>query len=240
MILVGLVSIAVVTLATAAQAVTGFGSALVAVPLLALVVDPVAAVVGMTTLSTVMTAMAAVRERDHVVGALVWRFSLTGLLGLPLGLLVLTALSPRHLTLLVAMVLGVLVVLLAAGVRVPAGPVAQGIAGVAGGALLTSTGMNGPPLVVTLQAMGLPPRPFRATLQGIFVVQDVMAVVGFAIVGSIDRVALLLAAAGVLGIPLGWWLGDRVFHAMSAETFRRVVLVGLGATTLVALVKAFA
>lgn len=237
-VVISLVAVVVFTIASAAQAVTGFGSALIAVPLLALVVDPVAAVVSMTVLSLGLTSLGAVRERAHIDRRAVVFFGLTGLIGMPLGLLALRVLSASHLTLLMALVLAVLIVLLAARVRIPSGRGAQWLTGISSGALLTSTGMNGPPLVVTLQAMGMPPRPFRATLQGVFIVQDVLGVVGFVLVGSVDRTALWLAATGVVGIPVGWWLGDHAFRRMSAETFRRVVLIGLAVTAVVAAVRA--
>ncbi len=227
-------------LASTAQAVTGFGSALVAVPLLALIVDPATAVVAMTVLSLLLTGVGFVKERGYVDVPAARLFSLTGLIGIPLGLLALTALSTARLTLVIAIVLAVLVVLLAAQVRLPTGPVARWVTGVTSGALLTSTGMNGPPLVVTMQAMGMPPRTFRATLQAIFLVQDVVGVLGFFVVGALAPGALLLAACGILAVPVGWWLGDKVFHGMSPEVFRKVVLAGLAITALVAAVKALA
>lgn len=235
-----LIGVAVFALAAAAQAVTGFGSALVGVPLLAVVVDPVAAVVSVTAVAFVMTLGAVRRERHHVEGRAVRRFAMWGLVGLPLGLAALRLLPPARLTLVMAVVLLVLVVLLAVGIRVPAGPVAQRVAGVSSGALLTSTGMNGPPLVVMFQAMGMAPRQFRATLQGVFCIQDLLAVVGFVVVGSFSRNALLLVVGGLAGMPLGWLLGDRVFHSLSPVVFRRVVLVVLALTAVVAGVKALA
>lgn len=235
---ISLIGVIAFMLAAAAQAVTGFGSALVSVPLLALVVDPTAAVVAATTTALGLTAVVVLRERPHIEGWAVRRFSLTGVVGMPLGLAALHFFSAQRLTLLMALVLLVLVALLGTGVRLPAGPAAQRVAGVTSGALITSTGMNGPPLVVMLQAMALSPRRFRATLQGIFCVQDLLAVVGFAVIGSISRSALLLVAGGVVGMPVGWWVGDKAFHALSPVVFRRIVLAFLAVTAVVAAAKA--
>lgn len=240
LLVIVLVGLVVFALAAAAQAVTGFGSALVGVPLLALVVDPVAAVVSVTAVAFLMTTAAVRRERSHVEGSAMRRFAAWGLVGLPIGLAALRLLPPARLTLVMAVVLLVLVGLLAAGIRLPAGPVSQRAAGVASGALLASTGMNGPPLVVMFQAMGMPPRRFRATLQGVFCIQDLLAVIGFAVVGSFSRTALLLILGGIAGLPLGWRLGDRAFHALSPVVFRRVVLGLLVVTALVAGAKALA
>jgi uncharacterized membrane protein YfcA len=233
-LLVVLAAAAIFTLASATAAVGGFGLALVAVPLLALLVDPAAAVVATTILALGLAVAVVRRERLHVEGWAVRRFALSGLLGIPVGLAALRLLTADRLTLLMAAVLLVFVGLLAAGVQLPAGRGVQSLAGVTSGVLLASTGMNGPPLVVVLQAMGLSPRRFRATLQGVFCVQAALAVLGFAVIGSIDRTALLVVLGGTIGIPLGWRVGDRWFRAMSPEVFRRVVLVILALTAVTA------
>jgi uncharacterized membrane protein YfcA len=178
------------------------------------------------------------RERRHVDGWAVRRFSLIGVLGIPLGLAALRLLSADRLTLLMAVVLLVFVGLLAAGFQLPAGRGAQWVAGISSGFLLASTGMNGPPLVVILQAMGMSPRRFRASLQGVFFVQAALVVLGLVLIGGIDRTALLVVLGGAIGIPLGWRVGDRWFHALSPELFRRVVLSVLALTAVVAAVSA--
>jgi uncharacterized membrane protein YfcA len=238
LLLVVLAAAAVFTVASATAAVSGFGLALVAVPVIALLVDPAAAVVGTNILAMGLAAGVVRRERRHVEGWAVRRFALIGVLGIPLGLAALRLLSANRLTLLMAVVLLVFVALLAAGVQLPAGRGAQWVAGVTSGFLLASTGMNGPPLVVILQAMGMSPRRFRASLQGVFFVQAALVVLGLVIIGGIDRTALLVVLGGAIGIPLGWRVGDRWFHALSPEVFRRVVLAVLALTAVTAAVSA--
>lgn len=231
-------ALAVFTLASAGQAVTGFGLALISVPLLALLADPVSAVVAATAVGVVFTSFAAYTEREHLDTAVAGRFIGAGLLGLPLGLAALRLLSADQLTLLMAAVLATLVALMAAQVRLPGGRGPQLGAGVVSGALLTSTGMNGPPLVVVLHAARMAPQPFRATLQAVFSIQGLVALGAFTATGAVSATAALLAGAGVLGIPLGWVVGERCFRALSPETFRRVVLALLAATAVVAAVTA--
>jgi uncharacterized membrane protein YfcA len=235
---VALVALVVFTLAAAAQAVTGFGLALVAVPLMAVVVDPVAAVVATTTVSLVLTGLASCRERGHVERAVATRLTGAALVGMPLGLLVLTRLDEQSLKMVIAVALLVLVGLLVVNVRLPAGAAMQYGAGVVSGMSLTSTGMNGPPVVLALQARDLPPRRFRGTLQVIFCAQDLVAVVIFLVVGYLDAVTAVAAVAGVLGVPAGWRAGDRLFGRLPPERFRALVLVMLTLTALVALSSA--
>ena len=223
LLLVAGVAAAVFVLAAMAQAITGFGSALVAVPLLTLVVHPIAAVVAATAVSLVLTSGAAWRERSYVDVASARVLTLTGVLGMPLGLVPLVLADEARLEAWIAATMLVMVLLVAAGVRI--GARGLPVAGVLSGALLTSTGMNGPPLVMAL--MEREPRRYRATLQGVFAVQDVVAVAAFLALGYVDREVALLTASGLVGIPIGWRLGDAVFHRIPAARLRPVIVAGL-------------
>ena len=105
--------------------------------------------------------------------------------------------------------------------------------GVASGALLTSTAMNGPPLILALR--GLAPGRFRATLQAVFFGQDLVAIALLAALGHVSLVAMLIALAGALVMPLGWLAGDRVFAHVDRTTLRVIILAGLMVTAIVML-----
>jgi uncharacterized membrane protein YfcA len=208
----------------------------VAVPLLALVIGPADAVVLVTVVSLVLTGSGAVRDRHEVDGPLATRMVLAGMLGMPLGLLLLARAGDRVLGMLMAVtVLGALVLVLAR-VRVPAGTATTSVTGVLSGVLLTATGMNGPPLVLGVFAQRPEPRRFRGTLQAVLCAQDIAAVAGFAVVG-VGLLALLpYAALGVVSSRAGWWVGDRVFARIPAKRFDRVVAVALAASAVMLLV----
>lgn len=217
-----------------AQAVTGFGLALAAVPLLVLFLRPEQAVVTAVAVGAVITAIAWRRERAHVDVASARRLTGFALLGLPLGILALKLLSERLLTALVAVTVLTLVLAMRLRVRIPSGPTAVAVAGVASGALLTSTAMNGPPLVLVLQAAGHPPRTFRATLQAIFFLQGLVALVAFVALGSFDAVVAAASIGGVVGVRIGWAIGERIFDRLQPQTFQRAVTGLLVVSALVA------
>ncbi|NHC21848.1 TSUP family transporter [Nocardioides sp. IC4_145] len=213
--------------ASAAQAVTGFGFALVAVPALAAVTDPVRAVVVATLVGLALTTVSGARERAHVAAAPASRMVLGGLLGMPLGLVTLLHADEATLSLLICALVCLLATLLALRVRLPAGAGAQWGAGAVSGAMLTSTGLNGPPLVLLLQSTTLGPLRTRATLQVTFWCQELVAVGALLAVGRVDLELCVLAAAGALACPVGWRAGDAVFARIPEARFRPVVLVGL-------------
>lgn len=240
MTLAGFAAVAagVFMLAATAQALTGFGFALVAVPLLALVTDSVTAVVATTAVSLVLTGAVGYRERAHVERPTAIRFIVAGLIGMPLGLVALSRLDERSLTILIAVGVLLCAGLLWFSVELPAGRGPQWGTGVVSGTLLTSTGMNGPPVVLMMQAISLAPRRFRATLQVIFFGQDLAAVAAFAVLGYLDSAVAAAVVAGAAGVPAGWWLGDRLFGLLPTAHFRVLVLGTVTATAVVSIATA--
>ncbi|MFG2055806.1 sulfite exporter TauE/SafE family protein [Micromonospora sp. NPDC048930] len=222
-----LAAFGIVLLGALAQAVSGFGYALVTVPLLAATLDPRSAVVLSGLTSVGATLIAAVRERAHAR----WRVALaligTGLLGLPIGLLVLAYAPERLLRAVIAVVVLGCVALVWSGARIRTGRIGLGVVGVLVGALTAATGTNGPPLVAAFHSLGYDPRTFRATVAATFAGTGLMGLAGFAATGQLHADVVRTALVALPAVPLGWWLGNRLFHRLDPVVFRRIVLVGL-------------
>lgn len=240
MLTLALVALGVFLLAGVAQAVTGFGLALAAVPLLTLVIEPAQAVVVTVVVGAFITAVGWRQHAAYVDPPLVRRLTGWAVLGLPLGFLALSLLPRRTLASVIAATVLVLVVAIAVGVRLPSGTAAQRVAGFVSGVLLTSTAMNGPPLVLVLQGMNASPRTFRATLQAVFCLHDLLALAGFIVLGAVDSTVLVAVGGGLVGVRGGWWLGGHVFDRLSVVMFRRGVLGSLAAASVVACWNAWA
>jgi hypothetical protein len=227
-----LLVVAAVAAGAAVQSATGFGYALLVAPILAAVVGPEDGVVTLTLIGVPMTAWNLSRWHEHLDRRLALVVSVAGLVGMPLGLWLLDTTDERTLTLLVSGVVLLLTALLWRRVRFPAGRATEIVAGVTSGALATSTGTNGPPLVIAFQAGGLAPEAFRATLAAAFIVEGLAALAGFWARGLIHPQNVRLALLGLLAVPVGGLLGERVFARMDAGRFRSAVLVLLAATGL--------
>jgi uncharacterized membrane protein YfcA len=229
---------AIFLVAAATQAASGFGFALVALPLLALQGDPQSAVVASSLVSLVLTLRVSHAERAHVRWPVVWRISVTAVLGMPLGLLALRLLPAEALTVVIAAVTLACTVAVWRRWVVPSAPWPVNAAGFLSGVLTTATATNGPPIVAALQAMGLDPREFRATISAIFTVSGIIACAGFAATGAMTAHVSLLALVGLPAIPLGWWIGSRLVRGLDQLRFRRIVLSVLAVSASVALAHA--
>ncbi|SDL35957.1 Uncharacterized membrane protein YfcA [Nonomuraea jiangxiensis] len=228
----------IILIASTVHAVTGFGYALVATPLLALTVDPHTAVVATTMSALAMTITIGVRQRHHAE----WKVALVAMagivLGMPLGLWVYGVTSERVLTALIG--IGVLgcTVMVWRRVKVHGNvPILVGV-GLISGALSTSTGTNGPPMVAAFQGMGYDPHKFRATLAAVFAGTSVLSLIGFAVAGQVNSEALWIGVIGLPVVQLGWYAGNAVFSRIDPDRFRKVVLVSLLVSAAVTLASA--
>lgn len=223
---------------TAAQSVTGFGFALLVVPILTVVEGPQTAVVVMTSIGVPMTMANAIRWRADLETRSFLMVTAAALVAMPLGTLLLTRADDRTLTLVVGAVVLAFTVALWRGLHLPPGRRTEIAAGALSGALATSVGTNGPPLVVAFQATGMTPEPFRATLAAAFAVQGGLALATF---WAADLIDADVGRAWLVGIPaaiIGALVGDRVFARMDRHRFRTGVLVMLAASGALALVSA--
>jgi uncharacterized membrane protein YfcA len=230
---------AIVAAAGVAQGLSGFGFSLISIPLLALVVPVKAAIVGGAFLGLVQSGLVVARDHRHIDRRSAVVLVLAALAGMPIGLLVITHVREKPLQVVIAVTVLVFTGLLWRRVRLPTDslPAEVGV-GFTSGMLSTSTGMSGPPLVIALQARGVPPSAFRATLATVFVSGSGISLLLFWSRGLVTADAVKVAAAGLPGLLVGILVGEVAFRRVDHERFRAIVLVLLVASAVLALVGA--
>lgn len=230
----------VVAGASATQAISGFGFALIAVPLLSLFIDPQVAVVLATVVGAFSSTFQAVADRRHANKNLVQRLALSAYIGMPFGLFVFIVVSESVLRFIVG-----LVVLLAAIALIRGFSISQSnkkldwIMGWASGVLATSTSTNGPPLVFLLQAKKLSPESFRASINIVFSLTSFGAILLFALSGNITSDDFAGIAISIPMLLIGLAIGFKVRSRINAQQFRILVFVLLIVSALSALTAAF-
>ena len=215
------------TLAVAAgiQVTMGFGFALISIPVVAVAEDPKVAVVLITAVGVPMTLWNTYRWRRHLRPREMLTVAGASLVGMPLGALILTRAPERTLTFTIGIVVLVLTAWLWRGLRLPVGPRTEIAAGVVSGALATSTGTNGPPLVIAFQATGMERFEFRATLAGCFFVQGLVALTVFWANGLVTGDVGRIFVAGMPAVVIGTLIGERLSARLHGHAFRAAVLV---------------
>ena len=224
--------------AAATQSITGFGYALIVVPGLTLLFGPKVAVVAMSSVGVPLVAWNALRWRADIQRREAITVTAAALLGMPIGILVLTRADDQVLTAIIGVIILALTAWLWRGLQLPTGRTTELTAGFASGALASSVGTNGPPLVIAFQATGMEPEPFRATLQACFFVEGAVALMLFWSQGLfVDEVGPIVLV-GLPAAALGALLGDRFAARVHQGSFRAAVLALLALSGVLALITA--
>lgn len=230
---------AVVLAAALLQSVSGFGFALISVPLLAMLIGAKDAVAAASLFSLSSSFVQFGRTRQSVRWPVVGRLTAGAMAGMPLGLVILLAVDEQVLRGMIAVTVLVMVAVLATGVR----PRGEGVlldvgAGFVSGVLNTSVSTNAP-LVLALQTRDFQPPEFRATISATYAASSIVGVALFAASGRYTADALAASAVGIPTLVIGWVVGARVARHFPPRRFRSLVLGLLVATSVSALVSLF-
>jgi len=228
----GIVMAAVVAGAVT-KSVTGLGLPIIAIPVMALFIDVVDAVVVMA-IPTVAANVLLVREhrvawpeaRPRVVVLLV-----TGVIGAVVGALLLARLDPRILTLtLAALVLAYVATrLFRSDFDWPPAVARRGnpIVGALSGVLQGATGISGPLLATWVHGLRLPRQVFVLSITLLFTVLGMAQLVGLTVAGLWTWERLAASLAALVPVLVVVPVGVRLARGLPAEVFDRVVLVVL-------------
>jgi hypothetical protein len=222
---------AVLFIAAFVRSALGFGDAVVAMPVLAMILGlrtatPLVAFVG-PTISILILAADWRKVEFRAAGRLI----IATIVGIPFGIYGLSRLpeTPLKMALGAVILAYGLMGLSRPGARMTAEPkrfpwLIGWVAGVLGGAYNT----NGPPIVAYGMLRGWPPESFRATLQGYFLPTGLAIVAGHGLAGlwtpAVFRTYLIALPGIVIGVVLGGLLNKRVSH----ELFTKLVYASLG------------
>jgi uncharacterized membrane protein YfcA len=232
------ITIAVVAASTV-QGVVGFGSNLLAVPVVALIV-PAALPGAMVVPGIPMAVAMAVTEREHID----WRGSRYLLLGrvpgTALGVAVVAAVSTNALAVIVGAVVLVAVALSLTASRLHPGitPTSATAVGVTTGVTGTAAAIDGPPLALLYQHDPAP--VFRSTLATQFAIGTVFTITGLVLGGELHGWQLLLGLSLMPSYFAGLALSLVIRPRLAGRNLRPAVLTIAALTGVAAILRAIA
>lgn len=225
--------IAVIFLATFIRSAFGFGEALVAVPLLALImpIEVAAPIAVLVSITVALIVLAQDWRHVHFQNAGVLFASTC--LGIPIGLWLLSTVPEQA----VKSVLAIVIIAFSAFFLLNKSQMAlktdrsASIFGFVAGILGGAYGMNGPPLVAFGTLRRWSPQQFRATLQGYFLPASVVVMSGYWAAGlwvpSVTRYYFVTLPVVIVAIVSGRVLNKRLNnHAFIVCIHGGLVIVG--------------
>ena len=218
------IAAAIVLLAGFVRAISGFGFALIATPLLLFVLDPKSVVVINIIIGFPIGLLLLFHTRQHIDVKRVLLMCGGGILGVPIGAYLLSNLDPSMIKLIIAILIVPfsIVLLLGHSHQFKRDSLGCGISGFAGGLLGSSTSLSGPPVVLFLLNQGLVKERFVGTLTAYFLFMGVASVGAFSSLGMVTIDLLIKVAMLSPTSILGFYIGIKVLPKINAILFRRI------------------
>lgn len=233
-------AILVLLLAYFVRGISGFGSGLIAVPLLALRFPLPLVVPFMLLADFSASAIIGGLHFQHVVKTEIKRLLPVSLIGVILGTTLLVSLPATALLYTLAafiLAFALRFLLLGSGPFTPASALWAYPAALTGGAVGGMFGTGGPPYVIYLSHRIQDKTILRATLSGLFFMEGLIRIVTFLFAGLLLDVRIWLFALGTLPIILAaLYIGSHIHTRMSNSQMQHLVgwlLVGSAASVLV-------
>lgn len=216
---------------------SGFGTALVFLPVAGRILNPVEAL-------TVLLAMDLIGPLPNVPRALrdthlpdLARLGAGMVVALPIGLWMLTAMPPDVFRTAVSLISLVMLVLLSSGLRYRGrlSPPVVVAAGAAGGILGGAAGLPGPPVILLYMASTLQAAAIRATLLLYLVIVDVASLGILGLYGRLEAGALALGLMLAAPYLLANVAGAAMFRPQHGRLYRGVAYAIIAASALTGL-----
>lgn len=231
-----------VGLASFLRGLTGFGFAIVATPLLALVLPPAVAV-PVATLLQIPSGLPIVfrdwPDTDFRAAVTAW---IGGAPALIPGIYLLASAPADLMRLLVgtAVVLSALGLLL--GIKMNRGPKRIELlgAGALSGLLQGSVAMAGPPIIVLILSSSWNVARCRATLSCVFLLLGTASVIFGAWHGIVTRECLMIALLSLPGLLAGQFLGTRLFNKIDGKKYRMISTLCVAAAGVLVILRGLA
>ncbi len=216
-------------ISTLTRSTFGFGDALIAMPLLALIIDVKMAAPLVALISTSIALIIVGGSWRSIDLKAAWRLILASLVGIPFGIVVLKT-APED---MVKGVLGLLVILFSLynlvqpvlfSLHQPKWAYGFGfVAGILGGAY----NINGLPVVIYGTLRRWSPVHFRATLQGYFVPTGGLILIGHGLAGFLTFQVVQFYALALPLVLVAIFLGGKLNRHIPMYRFERMLYVAL-------------
>ncbi len=216
-----------VLFASFVRGVSGFGAALIMAPVLLLITGSKSIVVVNLILGVIANIIVLCFTFRHVNLRGIIPMSLCSLLGIPLGVWVITVITPETLKVFIGAATIVFAIPLALGItrEFKREAAACSISGFLSGFLSSSTSMAGPPVVLFMHNQNWQKEVIYANLTAYFLFSSVCSLAALSTRGFVEGQVAVFALSLVPAMLIGTFIGIRTFRRLDARFFRGLALV---------------
>lgn len=215
-----LLFIFIVLLASILQTSTGFGFSILATPFLLLLFDVTEAIQINLILSLVISCALITKIHKDIDVAILKRFIIGSFVGLPLGITVFLLLNINSLKLGISIIILALTILLLLKFRVGQTKRRDLVVGGLSGALTTSIGMPGPPILLYFSGTNTQKEKLRATTLAFYLFIYSMSLIIQVIFIGTNKTIWISSGLALPLVFVGLFLGQLLFKRINQSLFR--------------------
>ena len=237
-----LTAIGVTLIAGLMRGFAGFGSAMLMAPIFAILFGSADMVVTVVAIELVVSLQLFPQVRGHADWKTLAPMSVAACAAMPLGVWLLASVDKGTIVTAVSAVIVGFVALMGTGwkYRGRRSPVASATVGALSGAMMATTNVGGPPVLLYLLSGNDSPVVNRANIVTYYFLTQFLLIVIVLATGVAGWQALARAVVLFPVMVLGAWLGGRLFHGLASERlYRNVALAILFATGMFGLFRNF-
>ncbi|OEU70205.1 MAG: hypothetical protein BA863_13320 [Desulfovibrio sp. S3730MH75] len=209
------------------QGLTGFGSALIAMPLLAMIIDIKTAVAVCTLCGIIINLKMTMNLSSNLDRKKIIPLIIGSIPGAIFGTVVLKEVDAHIITLFLgALVAGyALYSLLMKPIALKLNPAWGLLSGFLTGSITAAVSAGGPPTIVYATLMGWKKDDFKATLSGFFLMAASMAAAGHLISGLTTLYVFKLFMVSLIPVQLGVFLGHTLSGKVTEGLYKKMVMI---------------
>lgn len=227
----------IIFISSVVRGFTGFGLALVAVPLIQFFLPVTDTAVFIAMINVIFSLIYFRRSKEIVKDQPLGAMALWTGIGVAAGTVMLKFVNPAYIQLIWGVLIIFIVISMVRGLNlnIRSERTALTLSGMLGGILAGATGITGPPVAIILSSMKTPKEKFNAVISIFILFAVSYALLFYLITGLIRKEVILLAFCSVPALLAGLYTGDRLVSRISQKTFTiavYIVLVIMGFITL--------
>jgi uncharacterized membrane protein YfcA len=229
----------IIFIASLVRGFTGFGLALVAVPLIQFFLPVSDTAVFIALVNICFSLLYFRRSKRYIKGQPIGTMALWTGAGVAAGTVILKFVNPAYIQLVWGVLILLIVIALIRGVNfgIRSERSAFRLSGMLGGILAGATGITGPPVAIILSSVKTPKEKFSAVLSLFILFAVSFAFVFYYAAGLIHVRTLLLALTTIPAMLAGLYIGDRLVLRINQKTFTAVIYVVLVIMGIITLYK---
>ena len=211
------------------QGITGFGFALIAVPLLSYFL-PLKSIVPLVVLYSLATNLFILKEtRNHIRLKDIRWVIIFGIIGIPFGVWILKTVDVNLLKTLAGFTIAITAAAMIKGFQMKFRNevISSGVAGFLSGVLNGSISMSGPPVVIFLANKDAEKDVFRANLSLYGIITNLITIASFFISGLASPVIFKNFIFLFPGLVAGIMIGNLTVRKINETLFRKLILISI-------------